>query len=138
MEKPSFRSLDKVLQDNSSGLSGIIHQASLMAALSESVAELLPEDHRAHLHGVSLKEDQSLTLLTESAAWTSRLRYLESAVRQASRTTTGLTIGKISIKVRPPAKKALYGSVNTWLNGHHRRCVGNRRFRSILKSHFLP
>lgn len=111
MEKPSFRSLDKVLQDNSSGLSRIIHQASLMAALRESVAELLPEDHRAHLHGVSLKEDQSLTLLTESAAWANRFRYLESAVRQGLKTKTGLAIGKIIIKVRPPANHSLSGSV---------------------------
>ena len=111
MQKPSFRSLDKVLQDNSSGLSRIIHQASLMAALRESVAELLPEDHRAHLHGVSLKEDQSLTLLTESAAWASRFRYLESTVRRGLQTKTGLTISRVIIKVRPPANNSLSGAV---------------------------
>ncbi|MCH9026257.1 MAG: DUF721 domain-containing protein [Proteobacteria bacterium] len=110
MKKPSFRSLDKVLRDNSSGLSRVIHQASLMAALRESVAELLPQDHRAHLHGVSLQEDQSLTLLTESAAWASRFRYLESTVRQGLKTKTGLAIGRIIIKVRPPANNSLPGS----------------------------
>ncbi len=82
-----------------------------MAVLRKSVAELLPEDHRAHLHGVSLKEDQSLTLLTESAAWASRFRYLESTVRQGLKTKTGLTISKIIIKVRPPANHSLPGSV---------------------------
>lgn len=111
MEKPSFRSLDKILRDNSGGLSRIIHHASLMAALSESVAELLPPDHRAHLHGVSLQEDQSLTLLTESAAWASRFRYLESTVRQGLKTKTGLAINRIIIKVRPPANNSLSGSV---------------------------
>jgi hypothetical protein len=111
MQKPSFRSLDKVLQDNNSGLSRIIHQASQMAALRKSVAELLPEDHRAHLHGVSLKEDQSLTLLTESAAWASRFRYLESTVRQGLKLKTGLSIDRVIIKVRPPANSSLSGSV---------------------------
>ncbi|MCZ6715952.1 MAG: DciA family protein [Gammaproteobacteria bacterium] len=111
MQKPSFRSLDKVLQDNNSGLSRIIHQASQMAVLRESVAELLPEDHRAHLHGVSLKEDQSLTLLTESAAWASRFRYLESTVRQGLKLKTGLSIDRVIIKVRPPANSSLSGSV---------------------------
>ena len=110
MEKPSFRALDIVLQDNSSGLSRIIRQASLMAALRESVAELLPEDHRAHLHGVSLKEDQSLILLTDSAAWASRVRFLETTVRQGLTTKTGLAIGRIIIKVRPPANNPLTGS----------------------------
>jgi hypothetical protein len=111
MEKPSFRSLDIVLQDNSSGLSRIIRQASLMAALHKSVAELLPEDHRAHLHGVSLKEDQSLILLTESAAWASRFRYLEPTVRQGLKTKTGLAISRVIIKVRPPAKTPSAGSI---------------------------
>ena len=111
MQTPSVRSLDKVLQDNNSGLSRIIHQASQMAVLRESVAELLPEDHRAHLHGVSLQEDQSLTLLTESAAWASRFRYLESTVRQGLKTKTGLAINRIIIKVRPPASNSLSGSV---------------------------
>ena len=105
MEKPSFRSLAKVLQDNNSGLSRVIRQASLMANLRNSVAELLPEDHRAHLHGVSLKEDQSLILLTESAAWVSRFRYIESAVRQGLRKNSGLAISKIIIKVRPSGIK---------------------------------
>jgi len=111
MQKPSFRSLDNVLQDNSSGLSRIISQASLMAALRETVAKLLPDDHRAHLHGVSLKEDQSLILLTESAAWASRFRYLEPTVRQGLKTKTGLTISRVIIKVRPPAKPPFTGSV---------------------------
>ena len=111
MKNPSFRSLDKVLQDTSSGLSRVIRQASLMATLRESVAELLPEDHRAHLHGVSLKEDQSLTLLTESAVWASRFRYLESTVRQGLKIKTGLAISRIIIKVRPPINNTLSGSV---------------------------
>ncbi len=111
MQKPSFRSLDKVLKDNNSGLSLIIHQSSQMATLRKSVADLLPEDHRAHLHGVSLKEDQSLTLLTESAAWASRFRYLESTVRQGLKLKTGLSIDRVIIKVRPPANSSLSGSV---------------------------
>ncbi len=82
-----------------------------MVALRNSVAELLPEDHRAHLHGVSLKEDQSLILLTESAAWASRFRYLEPAVRQGLQTKTGLAISRVIIKVRPPATSPSAGSV---------------------------
>ena len=68
--------------------------------LSRQVRSLLPPDLGTHVLSVNLR-DETLIIIADSAAWATRIRYLQSDIMQTLGAQHGVIANKLVTKVRP-------------------------------------
>ncbi|MEE8527778.1 MAG: DciA family protein [Gammaproteobacteria bacterium] len=94
--------LKSLLSRKGSALGDLTRQAQEFSRLTESLRALLPADLRPHILGVTRTAGRAV-ILTDSAAWASRLRFLRPQIEEALAQILDEAVENVSIKVRPPA-----------------------------------
>lgn len=95
------RPLSDLLADSRSGLGKLAAGAAQRSTLLRQVGACLPPELAARVTGVNLRED-TLVLLTDSAAWATRLRYAGPALRESLSRLHSVQARKVTVKVRAP------------------------------------
>jgi len=93
--------LSDLLADPRSALGKLAAGAARRSALLQQVGACLPPELAARVTGANLRED-TLVLITDSAAWASRLRYAGPALRDALSRLHAVQARKVTVKVRGP------------------------------------
>lgn len=76
------QTMDNLLRDyGDSGLRRIVRQAQRLGVIDKIVKQCLPETLRSHCHAAQMTATH-LTLLVDSAAWLTQLRYLKPQLLQ--------------------------------------------------------
>ena len=94
--------LKSLLSRKGSALGDLTRQAQEYGRLTESLRALLPADLRPHILGVT-RTAGGAVILTDSAAWASRLRFLRPELGEALSQLLEAPPASVDIKVRPPA-----------------------------------
>ncbi len=97
-DKP--QSIKSLLKNSGSALAQVVADAAAHERLSLLVRRLLPQDLGAHVLSVNLR-DETLIIITDSAAWATQIRYLQGDIMQALATKHGVVARKLVTKVRP-------------------------------------
>lgn len=95
------RSLDQILQGRSGSLARLVEKARQTDRLSRQVRDIMPKNLADHVIGANFRDDQ-LVVITDSAAWAARIRYLDQELRTQLEQTTGLRSTRLIVKVRAP------------------------------------
>ncbi len=94
-------SIKNVLFREGSALGELTQKARSWTRLTERLRSLLPEDVGPHVLGITVHSGTAV-VLTDSAAWASRLRFLKPELEAALTAILKAAPGRIDIKVRPP------------------------------------
>ncbi len=94
--------LKTLLSREGSALGELTRQVREFDRLTESLRALLPADLRPHILGVT-RNARRVVILTDSAAWASRLRFLRPELQEALSQLLEALPESVQIKVRPPA-----------------------------------
>ncbi len=89
-----------VIHKPGSGLARLIERAASMADLTQAVISALPDPLGTHVVAVNHRAD-TLVVLVDSAAWATRLRYLEGEIRSRLARDQGIGIEKLVVRVAP-------------------------------------
>lgn len=81
-------------------LKALLDMANCLNSISQTIEKYLPEELQAHCKVESI-ENNVLTLLTDSAIWLNRLRYISSDLMTQLRANEFPSLISIDIKVRP-------------------------------------
>jgi len=95
------RTLSELLSDSHSPLGKLAAGAAQRVSLRQHVADCLPADLAPHVSGANLRDD-TLVLITDSAAWAPRLRYAGPALRELLVQRHAIHARKVTVKVRAP------------------------------------
>ncbi len=91
--------LQAILANRGSELARIVERAGELDGLLASVRAALPEAARERVFGVNLRS-HTLVVITDSAAWASRVRYSSEALRARLAAEYGVEIRKVWIRYR--------------------------------------
>jgi len=80
-------------------------RAGAVTELTEKVRAGLDAELKTHLISASYRRD-SLVLLTDSAAWCTRLRFVESEIRNQLIAAGEPPFGRLRVRVVAPVRKA--------------------------------
>lgn len=80
-------------------------RARAVTELTEKVRASLDPELKKHLISASYRRD-ALVLLTDSAAWCTRLRFAETEIRQRLAAAGEPPFGKLRVRVVAPVRKA--------------------------------
>ncbi|PCH61180.1 MAG: hypothetical protein COC05_01790 [Gammaproteobacteria bacterium] len=95
------RSISQILHSRKGGLSDLIAGASARIELTQLVTKYLPMAMHSHCW-VTTINDSELTIVTDSPAWASKLRYLSRDLINKLKQEPSLpTISFIKVKVSP-------------------------------------
>lgn len=94
------QSIKSLLNQSGSALARVAHEAAEHERLSRLVRSVLPPDLSTHILSVNLRED-TLVIITDSAAWATRIRYLQGDIMQNLAAEHGVSASKLVTKVRP-------------------------------------
>lgn len=92
--KPLYHLLRGVLPDR------VIAHGTLLANFEQFIVEQLPEPLNAHCRVANLRNG-NLILYTDSPAWSTKLRYLLPAIKQAFESHFKTELKNLSIEVKP-------------------------------------
>ncbi len=92
--------LKSLLSREGSALADLTRQAQEFGRLTESLRASLPADLRPHILGVT-RTARRAVILTDSAAWASRLRFLRPELEEALAKLLQAPVDSVQIKVRP-------------------------------------
>ncbi|MDH3400160.1 MAG: DUF721 domain-containing protein [Chromatiales bacterium] len=95
------RNLADLLSDPGSALGRMVAGAAKRKSLIMQVKSCIDPELSEHLIGVNVKDD-TLILLSDSAAWATRLRYAGPALCKQLSEQFELTLHKVHVKVRAP------------------------------------
>ncbi len=95
------RNLADLLSDPGSALGRLVAGAAKRKSLIMQVKSCIDPELSEHLIGVNVKDD-TLILLSDSAAWATRLRYAGPALCKQLSEQFELTLHKVHVKVRAP------------------------------------
>lgn len=99
------QSIQSLLHVTAPEMADIMGRARFLARIRRALLEILPEAIAPNLQ-VAAYEDYQLRLHVASAAWATRLRYMEPELARALAQRMRLQINTIRIKVRPVALAA--------------------------------
>jgi hypothetical protein len=91
--------LKRILGGLSPALAKLESRAAAAQRLTERVRQQLPENLRAHLVSAA-RRDSVLTLVVDSAAWATRVRYAARQLQASLEARGEPPISKLSVKVR--------------------------------------
>ncbi|MBL1292414.1 MAG: DUF721 domain-containing protein [Thiotrichales bacterium] len=95
------RSINQILNNRQGGLSDLIAGASARMELTQHVTKYLPLAMHDHCWVTAINESE-MTIVTDSPAWASKLRYLSrELIRKLKQETSLPTISYIKVKVSP-------------------------------------
>jgi hypothetical protein len=94
------QSIKSLLKNPGSALARVADDAAAHERLSRQVRGLLPPDLATHVLSVNLR-DETLVIITDSAAWATRIRYQQGDIMQNLATQHGVIANKLVTKVRP-------------------------------------
>ena len=95
------RNIADLLSDPGSALGRLVAGAAKRKSLIMQVKSCIDPELSEHLIGVNVKDD-TLILLSDSAAWATRLRYAGPALCKQLSEQFELTLHKVHVKVRAP------------------------------------
>lgn len=84
-------------------LKDLLDKANCLNSVSQTIENYLPVELQAHCRVESI-ENNVLTLLTDSAIWLNRLRYISSELMTQLRASEFPSLISIDIKVQPNLK----------------------------------
>ncbi len=109
----TMKKLSQVVNAPNSQFQSILQHSRYLQQLEQQLFVILPAPLRPHCHVANLNAD-SLVLYTHSAAWATRLRYLQTLILTQARQLTGLNLSRIEVRVQPdsamPATTAQHAS----------------------------
>ncbi len=94
------QSLKSLLKNSGSALARVAVDAAAHERLSRQVRGLLPAELGNHVLSVNMR-DKTLVIITDSAAWATRIRYMQGDIMQALSTQHDVIASKLVTKVRP-------------------------------------
>ena len=80
------------------GLERLARQAAAAASLGDKVRQLLPEPLRPHVVSANRRGDD-LVVIVDSAAWSARVRYAGTQLREQLAAAGEPVAGKVSVRV---------------------------------------
>jgi len=95
------RPLSELLSDSRSSLGKLAAGAAQRVSLRQQVKTCLPAELAPHVSAANLRDD-TLVLITDSAAWAPRLRYAGPGLRELLARRHAIHARKITVKVRAP------------------------------------
>jgi hypothetical protein len=87
----------------SPGLAGLVDRARYLRQIDAAVRAALPDSLSAHAQVANLHEDGLLVMVTDSAAWATRLRYQRQKILQTLRRDYSIPSPELEVKVYPAA-----------------------------------
>ena len=90
-----MKSIDHNLPGN------VARRALALDRLNRVIRRPLPADLRNHVHAVGIKKE-TLTVATDSAAWASKLRFLESTLTSACNQALDTRVRRVRVRVIAP------------------------------------
>lgn len=113
------QSIQSLLHIAAPDMADILGRARFLARIRAALLEILPEAAAPHIQ-VAAYEGYHLRLHVASAAWATRLRYMENQLVRALAQRMRLQVNGIRIKVSPvnlgpfqPVQRARYLSIDT-------------------------
>ena len=103
------QNLADLLSNPGSALGRLVAGAAKRKSLIMQVKSCLDPELSEHLIGVNVKDD-TLILLSDSAAWATRLRYAGPVLCKQLSEQFELTLQKVQVKVRAPDQARPPGS----------------------------
>jgi len=100
MHKLKFKKLSRLLKNNTLIAKSIGENIHMLDNIEFFLIKQLPVDLKNHCHANNLV-NKSLTLMVDSAAWSSKLRFIQPSLEQALRQEYPDVINTLNIKVRP-------------------------------------
>lgn len=89
------------LLDKSTGLLEQLRRGSAKAdRVLQAVREELPDGLGAHVWGAAVR-DGTLTVLVDSAAWATRIRYRAPELKESAARRLGTAIERVLVRARP-------------------------------------
>tara|TARA_B100002052_G_scaffold298627_1_gene332737 strand:- start:66 stop:518 length:453 start_codon:yes stop_codon:yes gene_type:complete len=98
----SPHSIQSLLHIATPAIADVLGRARFLARIRAALLEVLPPAAAPHLQ-IAAYEAYVLRLHVDNAAWATRLRYMDSALKQALAQRMRLQIDRIDTKVRPLA-----------------------------------
>lgn len=98
--KQPFLPLTTLLNNESSGLSRLLQRARQLQQLTDTLSAILPQAVYGHCHVGNVSGD-TLVLITDSPAWSTRLRFHAPAILEHLKETHGLALHRVRIRVHP-------------------------------------
>ncbi|MES1954627.1 DUF721 domain-containing protein [Salinisphaera hydrothermalis] len=113
------QSIQSLLHIAAPDMADILGRARFLARIRAALLEILPDAAAPHIQ-VAGYDDFQLRLHVASAAWATRLRYMEKQLTRALAQRMRLQVDGIRIKIRPvnlgpfqPVQRARYLSIDT-------------------------
>lgn len=97
----TFLPLAALLTQENRGLPRLLQQAQRLQELTQTLVEALPPSVGEHCRVGNVASD-TLTLVTDSPAWSTRLRFYTPAILAHFRQRHGLDLRSVRVRVRPP------------------------------------
>lgn len=94
------QTIQSLLHAASPDLAQIIGRTHFLARMRAALLEILPDAAASQVH-VAGYDDRCLTLYVASAAWATRLRYMEQDLCRALAQRMRLQVDRVQIRVRP-------------------------------------
>ena len=98
MAKRKIKSIQQVATADNKGLGALARHAKLLRTIDGAVKPILPAELRPHIQVANLRGDV-LVLMTESAAWAARTRYLSAQILQSCAGICKVPIRQVEIRV---------------------------------------
>ena len=104
MYKLKFKKLSRLLKNNTLIARSIDENIHLLENIKVFLEKQLPDELNNHCHANNIV-NKRLTLIIDSPAWSSKLRFIQPALEQALTRQYPDIIETVKIKVRPAAPK---------------------------------
>ena len=105
MDKHQPVLFQKLLQQPNGRWKNILDKMKLLNGLTKELRAILPEPLSSHCLVANIDE-YSITLSTDTSAWSARLRFLEASIRAHLQKTVGPKDWKIRYRLAAPATNA--------------------------------
>ena len=94
------KSIQSLLLGQNSELGALVDEARRQVTLRDHVASQLPEKAQSHIVAARI-EDDTLTIICDSAPWATRIRFYSQTLLQFLATDHNLEARSLVVKVRP-------------------------------------
>jgi hypothetical protein len=108
--KAKIRSLEAVFQSPHDGLKSLSVRTAFLQEANQALLEVLPAEAADHIQ-VAECAGQRLVIVTDSAAWATRLRYQSSRLSRVLPAHLGIAVNRVEVRVRSrpaPAPAPIY------------------------------
>lgn len=104
IEYNTMKKLSQVVNAPNSQFQPILQHSRYLQQIEQQLFVILPASLQPHCHVANLSTDV-LVLYTHSAAWATRLRYLQTVILTQASQLTGLSLSRLEVRVQPDTAK---------------------------------